>query len=202
MKKFYILWILTILCLAGCAQQQLIMPAIKYNKPIDVQIKNKAYLYWVEGKHHSAILLNHINDDLAPALSAYLTMKAQEPTINIYPAYGKAEQVIFITSLRDILETNQVFSAVEIITNPKKIESSYPLININFKTTKHSLDKITITFELNIIHAKSHFNRSYLVESAPNNPSIILQQTSVSERIIEKIILAITEWQALNKQGK
>ena len=205
------LMILGIALMAGCANKP-VMPPLKYNKPIHFQVNKNAYLNWEVGKERSAttpVELDHSGDLMSVLVSSAVDSIDRHNNPSHYTlSYGKAEQIVFMTSLRDVLVQNQVFKVVEVMADSRPIASQDVLINVFFKTARVASPernyKITLTVELSIQTAqKPSFKRSYVVQSHVEGLIVRFreQQVDVSERLLEKIISAIEEWHHLNHRG-
>src|SRR5579864_1448594 len=125
MKKVQFgLMILGIGLMAGCANKP-VMPPIKYEKSIDFQVAKNAYLNWEVGKQYSGTVPTHHqqNGGLIGALvvSAIDSVERSNNPSRYTLSYGKAEQIVFMTSLRDVLARNHVFKQVELIADSQKI---------------------------------------------------------------------------------
>ncbi len=212
MKKIQFgLMILGMGLMAGCANKP-VMPPLKYNEPINFQVEKNAYLNWEVGKQHSGTI--PVNPNQSAGLVGALVMSAVDSIDrNNNPSrytlsYGKAEQIVFMTSLRDVLAQNHVFKQVELIADSQQIASKDVLINVFFKTARVSSPergyKITLSVEMGIeTGEKIPFKRTYLVQSNAEGFGVGFreQQIDVSERLLKKIIYGIEEWHKLNHRG-
>lgn len=207
MKKIQFCLILTLMTLlTGCATKA-IMPALKYHKPINFHVPKNASLNWKFGGQYSSTLMNHEINSLVGAL-AYIALDSAKQSNHPGPnalSYGKAEQAIFMTSLRDILVRNHAFKHVELIADSKHTPLNDVLINVFFKTTRVASSerqyKITLSVEMTITtNVQAPFKRTYLIQSNLErfNKNFMEQQTEASNRLLEKIIQGIEEWHTLN----
>lgn len=190
--------------LVGCANKPLIMPPLTYDKPINIRLKKNAALYWEQGKQHAATIRTQAgeNQGLLGAL-VFGTMDSMDRSRNpsrYSLAYGTAEQAIFMTSLRNVLDQNQIFDQIELITDPSVLTPKDILITVFFKNSRVlSPDRghrITLSVVVNIL-AKGcpNFQRTYLVQSDEQvTPGFIDQQKSVSQLLLGKIISGMEEW--------
>ena len=180
------------------------MPAIRYQEPIEFHVNKNAYLQWDIGKQYVSTVPTQTNRQggiievlVASAIDSHL--RAKNPS-QYEHSYGKAQQAIFMTSLKDTLAENHVFNAVELSTEPHQITPKEVLINIYFKNARvadgyHNY-KITLSVVLTITtHGKAPFTRTFLVENEDEgNKTFIDQQTDVSQKLMEKIIGGIKTW--------
>lgn len=213
MKKIkFFLVILCIGLITGCANKP-VMPPIKYNKPIEFQVKKNAYLNWEVGKQYAGSTASSTyqgSNDTAGAIGALIFTaldsadRANNPS-RYTLSYGKAEQTVFMTSLRDVLVENNVFKQVELISDPKQVSPKDVLVNVYFKMARVSLPEkgstITLSVEMVISHnGKPPFKRTYLVQSNAEKfgDGFREQQIDVSNRLLEKMIAGIQEWHNMN----
>lgn len=206
MKKFKLFTLsLLVLLLTGCAGKP-IMPPIKYDKPIDFHVKKNAALRWEVGKQYAGAIRSYDSCDaglVGGAISAAINSADRANNPSRYTlSYGKAEQAIFMTSFRNVLEQNQVFKTTELITDAKEVSAKDVLITVFFKTSRVSSpekgNKITLTVDMTIVaQGKPAFKRTYLVQSNAEgyDKGFVDQQYDVSQRLLEKLISGIQEWQ-------
>lgn len=194
--------------LTGCAHNA-IMPSIQYNKVINFQVPKNAHLNWEVGKQYSGNIQTnyHQNNGLVGALvcAAVNSVERTNHPSHYTLSYGKAEQAIFMTSLRDVLEQNHVFKKVELIADSRQVPQKDVLVNVFFKTARVSSPennyKITLSVEMIIeTDKKAPFKRTYLVQSDAEgfNTSFGDQQIDASNRLLDKIMNGIEEWYKLN----
>jgi hypothetical protein len=117
--------------------------------------------------------------------------------------YGKAQQSIFMTSLKNVLTQQQVFNRTEITTDAEHISPKDILITIFFKTTRIEDRALggKITLDVDVIitaDGKSTFKRSYVVESTPDQ-SFATQQSDVSKKLLRNVISALEQWHQKTK---
>jgi len=208
-SKTVFIVLLALLCTA-CAKP--IMPPLKYNKPIEFHVAKNAALNWEVGKQYSSAMPSSTSYNaglIGGIVGAVIESADRERRPSLYSiSYGKAEQSIFMTSLRDTLEQNHVFKAVELITDPRQAPAKDTLINVYFKTARVSSPeknyKITLSVEMAIAGAgKSPFKRTYLVESDTGGfgKSVMDQKIDVSQKLLEKMISGIEEWHKQSSKG-
>ncbi len=211
MKKNYLV-LLIIFFLNSCTPMpEQVMPPLQYNMPINLHLNKKAYLQWKVGEQYSstvpvALSGNPIADTIGVAI---INREYKRNPGRFTFTYGKPQQAVFMTSLKNTLEQQHVFNTIEIITHPHQINSDDVLITVEFKMTRvSSADekyKIILDAELAIIQGgKLQFNRTYLVESNPgrffSTISFKNQQTDVSQQLMQRIIFGIKQWSYQIKQ--
>jgi len=190
----------------GCGKP--VMPPLKYDEPIDFEVKKNAYLNWEFGKQYSGKVQSYDNCHNNSAgligvllVSAISSIDHANNPSRYTVSYGKAEQAIFMTSLRDILRKNHVFKQVELITDLASLTKKDVLVNVFFKTARVTSlgggQTITLSVEMIVTtNGKAPFKRTYLVKSDAQgfSPSFQDQQIDVSNRLLGKIIAGLQEW--------
>lgn len=203
-KNRFLFVLLGVGLITGCANKP-IMPPLQYNKPIEFQVNKNAYLNWEVGKEYAGSIPTSYeqNSGLIGALvvSAIDSADRANNPSRYTLSYGKAEQTVFMTSLRDVLTKNNVFNQVNLISDPTQVSGKNVLLNIFFKTARVASPergyKITLSVELTITNnGKTPFKRTYVVQSNAENfgDGFREQQIDVSSRLLEKIITGIQEW--------
>lgn len=198
-----LIWV--ILALSACGTTQKIMPPLRYNKPVDVHVSKKAYIHWDIGRHYAGKIPSNSGQSGVLEYDIIASMidssNRQRNPSQYTLSYGKAEQAIFITSLRDVLNQNDTFKDTELTTDVASVATKDVLINIYFKTARVSLPekghRITLSVEMTISSSgKAPFKRTYLVETdeAELGDTFINKQTKVSQRLLEKVIVGIEQW--------
>ncbi len=119
-------------------------------------------------------------------------------------SYGKAQQVVFMTSLQQALKEQQAFRDVTLVAQAPSTVTQ-PIITIYFKSTRVADNtegnQITLTTELRIeAPHQPVFTRTYLVSSKPNM-SFVQKEEIVSTELLDKILLGINDW-AVSAQTK
>lgn|SRR3990167_10029886 len=207
LKIIFLIMIFTAL-FDGCTPMaEQVMPPLQYQSPIHVHVNKTAYINWKIGKQSSSEQPTFVpaNSGLVGAMLANAidsTERKNNPGRYTF-TYGKAQQAVFVTSLKDILAEQHVFKKVELTVDPKTISPDDVLIIIFFKSTRVSdasqRYKITLDVEL-LIQTKGQlpFKRTYFVESSSGGifsmKSFKDQQAEVSNMLLEKIIAGIKEW--------
>ncbi len=206
MKKTKILLAMISTVLLSACGTKPIMPPLQYTKPIGFTVNKSACLNWEVGKQYSSEIPNYNSSGQDSAIGNLVlaaidsNARARNPSHYQY-TYGKAEQAIFMTSLKRVLEENRVFKHVKLTMDPRQVNAKDVWINIFFKRTRVADAsrnfKVTLSVEL-IISAndKPTFKRTYLVESdvERSGHGFVDQQTDVSQELLDKVISGIREW--------
>lgn len=202
MKRNYLFFLAACLVLlGGCAKP--IMPAIEYNKPIDLQVNRHAALYWEEGKQSSSTVAATNNNSLVGSIAESIDRQNNPSRYQL--SYGKAEQAIFITSFRNILNKQQVFKEVELVTDPSTANPKDVLVTLYFRSTRVSSPErgyqISLSVDMTVkALGKPTFMRTYFVKSDDNcGGSFQEQQNKVSIKLVENLIAGLKQW---HQQGK
>ncbi len=209
MKKVYYLFLCSMmLTLAACTPPaQQVMPPLTYSNQIAFHDSQKADLYWQTGSQVSseAPPTQDYNDGIGGMIINSVVnneMRSAHPGDFTY-TYGKAQQAVFMTSLKNTLVEQHAFKDVELITDPKAAKPQDVLITVNFKETRvlgHEKNyQIILDTELTIKNGnKPPFKRTYLVESKDSSvfstKSFKDQQTDVSQQLLNKVIAGMTQW--------
>ena len=206
-----VLLMFIVLFLSACGKKP-IMSALVYNKPVDCHIQKNAFLRWEVGKEHASSLLSHNYNQPAGILGTIVVATVDSMQRSYQPSryvlnYGKAEQAIFMTSFRDVLQKEAVFKKVELINDFPQKSSNDVLVNIYFKKTRVASPernfKITLSVDMSITSAgRAPWKRTYVVESDLSaGTSFVDQQTSVSSKLLDTIITAIPVWHKESMKG-
>ncbi|GEM_PF-3991583 len=195
------LLIATTLLLSSCASQdpQALMSATRYEETIPIHSDKKAYIAWESGTESRAALETQSSSSIIGDIIINVD-KSRNPAKYEY-GYSKANKVVFITSLRDVLALNNVFSNIEIITSSHQPTENEVLITINFKRTSvssHQGHLITLNAEIDIEDSTGHFTKTHLVKTTPDegfsDSSYAEKQEEVSAQLMKKIIRDIEKW--------
>lgn len=200
---------LTVLAISACTPMaEQVMPPLQYKEPVNVHVAKNAYLNWEVGKQYSSTMPTFISPSaglLGAAIATAVDTEERERNPGRYTfTYGKAQQAVFMTSLRQVLEENGVFKKVELTTELPALTAKDVLVSINFKRTRvadtYENFKIILDVELNIkAKGKPEFSRTYFVESDPGGAfsakGFKEQQTDVSLQLLRKVIAGIKTWQ-------
>lgn len=114
-------------------------------------------------------------------------------------SYGKAQQVVFMTSLQQTLKEQGAFRDVTLVAQTPSTVTQ-PTITIYFKSSRVADyaegNQITLTTVLRIeAPHRSVFTRTYLVSSKPNM-SFVQKEEIVSTELLDKVLLGINDWAA------
>lgn len=184
-------------CARTPAQNQIMRP-LSYNQEMSVHVPKKAYIYWQRGQEQ----VGSVKEDSYPGLEGMVVAITQAQMRKSNPSkynfsYSKAQQAVFITSLRDALADHHVFNNVELITNPSEAKQQDVLITVHFKSTRVAGSegnfKITVTAVMTIKSNKAAFARTYLTES-DEEKSYFDQQSDVSQQLLNKLMKGIKQW--------
>lgn len=205
MRKLFILVAASFL-LVGCANNpQTLMAPIQYTNDINFHIPKNAVLYWKQGQQDSSESPTLVGGVGLPGLvvSAIDTAAHQQNPSRYTYTYGKAQQAIFITSLKNALVQHHVFNRTEIVTDLSKVKPQEILIKVHFKSAR-VLDisenyRIVLDVEMTIqTHKKIVFDRSYLAtvkeSSIFSGKNFKAQQTEVSQVLLNQLIGGIKAW--------
>lgn len=203
MKKYFLALIM-VLCLTslmGCGSPA-IMPPIECNKPIEFQSSRNAVLYWDMGKENVSIVSSKNDNNLVGSIFESIDRSNNPSRYTL--KYGKAEQAIFITSFKNILEKQAVFKNVEIITDPKEAKPQDVLITINFKSTRVSSPELGYQISLSVDMAvsgggKPAFTRNFFVKNDDAFESFQIRQNKVSTKLAENLINGLKKWHEQTK---
>jgi hypothetical protein len=167
-------------------------------------VNKQAYVFWQRGKELAGGIQTYQPNIIGGMIEAQ--DRRTHPS-RYQLAYGKAEQVSFITSFKDILNNNNVFKDVEIITNPSEAKANTVLVEVKFKSTRVSgferNYKIILTVEMIIKSGKSNFVRTYMTESDEggffDGKNFNEQLVDVSEKMIAQLMRGINQWSKTQK---
>lgn len=208
-RKLPFLFLMTGYLCACTPMAEQVMPPVQYKEPVNVHVTKNAYLNWQVGRQASSSIPTFISpnaDILSAAIGTAIDQEERQRNPGRYTlTYGKAQQAVFMTSLKNVLDQNDVFNHIELTTEPPALTPKDVLITINFKRTRvaeaYENFKIILDAELIIkTKGKPEFSRTYLVESNPgsgfSSHNYTEQQTDVSLQLIRKVIAGIKTWQS------
>ncbi len=206
MVKLNCLGLVGLLFLIGCGAQP-IMPPVQYNKPIDFHVKKTAALQWELGKNYSSRVARESYHQPGMIEALALSIDQNNNPSRYTLSYGKAQQAIFMTSLKNVLDRNQVFKEIELVTDPNEISAKDVVIAVFFKTARVASPERAYSITLSVVmtitsQGKPPFKRTYLVQNDDEvlRKGFIAQQSDVSERLLEKVIAGIEEWHKLERK--
>jgi hypothetical protein len=202
---YVVIFSLGLLISSGCTPQtHMLMPPVQYSKPITFHVAKKAYLYWDSGAQYShelqAVQPASIGIVAGTIASMIDAQNRKNNPSKYHFLYGNAQQAIFMTSLKDILNENHVFDEIEIITDLSTAKPENILIKINFELTRVLENRnIILDVRMDIQHNKQQFERNYFIQSDEEVSSFKEKQVNVSDKLMQKIIAGIKQW---SKQKK
>lgn len=209
MKKLSLLFVILSLFACSTPAEQVMSP-VSYDKAISTRVAKNAALHWQSGTEQKSVepiyvSKSNVGGSLPIAVASHTVQGALEtvgrekaPQRFTY-SYSKQQKAVFMTSLKNTLDNNDVFKQTMFVTDVKQVPADDVLININFKNTR-VLDsdynhKIILNVEMTIKSAnKPVFTRNYVVESSDDVSGFKAQQTDVSKRLLDKVIKGITQW--------
>jgi hypothetical protein len=205
-------FILALTTLAGCTPSaEQVMAPLQYTQQINCHVKKNASLNWEAGEVYSSMVppttvsFGGTAGVVPTLIAASIISEERHRNPGSYTfTYDKAQQAVFMTSLKNVLQQNEVFNNVALITDPQDSPAKDVLITINFRTTKiaGNLDNYKITLDVDMFIKENRqppFKRTYFVMSDPggvfSRKDFREQQTDVSSQLLGKIIAGITQWQ-------
>ncbi len=215
MKNFISLFlsffVLAALTACGTPPAEQVMSPLTYDKPVTVHLDKKAKLYWQTGSQQSSVEPRYssgtnVGGSLPIALASQAMQAAIETEVRknnpgrFTYVYGKAQQAVFMTSLKDILQKKRVFTDVDLVTDKTEVNAQDVLITINFKSTRvldADLDNHKIVLNVDMIiqsNKKPIFTRTYVVQSGDEVSGFKAQQEDVSKRLLDKVMKGIKQW--------
>lgn len=179
------------------------MQPIKYDQPIAVHLKKNAQLRWTEGE----IVKTKESNAAAPygvGVGAIVVNKLGEMSEERYADrltyhFGSQQQTTFMTSLKDILNKQQVFQKVNFA--PVGAESANDvLLTVHFKHSRvdELSHKITLIAALEIQSPGSKsFKRTFFIQNKDEklNGKFDLLQQEIAQQLLIKILKGIESWQ-------
>lgn len=211
MKKLYLgLLSFILMLIQGCVpESKEVMPLLEYQKLINVHIPKNVHLNWVLGEQHVSVerFSPSLDEDitLAATLDAIeMDQRKNDPESYTY-AYGKAQQEVFMNSLKNILEEHHIFKHVSMIMTPQKNPAKDLVMTIYFKSTRvlpveegHRINlDVVVTIKSD---DKTLCHQTYFVQNSPDKAftRFKIQQTDVSMQLLEKILLGIKRCRQLS----
>lgn len=207
MKKVSLILIglILFLVIAGCTPvAQQVMPPVEYKKAIDLHVKKNAYLNWEYGKEYAGkSMMFGPADPVGALLVTAIDNEAQRRNPDHYKfTYGKAQQAVFMTSLRDVLVEQNVFKNVSLTTASRKLNPNDVIITVKFRETRVANQNEFFDMTLNVdLFIKTInepvFKRTYVIKSSPSGlfgRGFKDQQTDVSQQLLDRIISGLSQW--------
>ncbi len=188
-----------------------VMPSVPYTgKTINTHSNNTAQLYWQVGKQavetDPTVIVNSSGLIGALVVTSIDAMDRQHNPGKYNFSFGKAQQAIFMTSLRDALVAEKVFKETQLVTAPSTLTAQQTRITIYFKSTRaepaSGAYQVTLDVELRVqTPNKPTFQRTYFVQSDPDttkDTSYKGQQLDASKKLMKQLMQGIS--QALNEE--
>lgn len=184
-----------------------LMGPVQYKPSIPFSSNKTALLYWDYGKIIPAEIPADTQDQSSPA-NALLAMfvqseKEKYDRNGIMVSYGKAQQVIFLTSLRDVLLRRGAFSDVKIVDKPQKPNAKQVLISLNFIKSQVLRAQGDFPIELTVQmtvqnNVKTLYKQTFDIKPDPSIWSKFFynfkdSQTYASQMLMEKIITVLNQ---------
>ncbi len=216
-RKLALLFMLavSVALLTACAPTKKVISTIKHTDEIGFHIAKNAYLQWIPGKQiakcqpkSAETYQSSGNQDygLGGLLATIIVASVEHQQRKNNPSeyifeYGKADEAVFMTSLRNALNEQQVFKNTELTSNDK-VSSQDILIKIFFKTTRVvGFNTLIVTAKMTILtNGKNVYERTYLVESGHKLSKFIEIKTQVSKQLLADIIGGIKQWHEESKK--
>ena len=197
-----------------------VMPPLKYHDDIDIHVPKVAHIYWTPGKQAAHELSNNVSmttggSGIAGLVGALVATSIQEHHRKNNPSqylreYGKADEAVFITSLRDVLVEQDVFKNVELTNDLSKISPNDVVIKVYFKSTRITFKYdyiITLTVNLSIqANNRPLYERTFLIQNNTPEPAFTFKsktfteiKTEVSQKLLVSILNGIKQWHRGNK---
>lgn len=207
-------WLVVLLlsfALVGCSSSRIIIDKLHYKNSIDLKVPNKAYIYWIPGEHNSHEVQDYSVASGGGGLGGLVAnlaigvIKQQDKKNNpskYFLEYGKADESVFITSLRNTLDAQGVFKTTDIITNLDQVNPSDVLITIYFKNTRiDHAGMVTLSAHMSIkTKNKQAFSRTYFVQSDDepkgflHTKGLLEMKTESSQKLLALIINGIKQY--------
>lgn len=187
-----------------------VMPSVPYTgKAVNIHSNNTAQLYWQVGKQavetDPSVIVNSGLIGALVVTSIDAADRQHNPGKYNF-SFGKAQQAVFMTSLRDALVAEKVFKETQIVTAPSSLTAKQTRITIYFKSTRaepaSGAYQVTLDVELRVeTPNKPTFQRTYFVQSDPDtakDTSYKGQQLDASKKLMQQLMQGIS--QALNEE--
>lgn len=159
--------VISVLSVTACSPYP-IMPPVTYHKPINLHTNKSAWLTWGSAEHHYDSLFS----------------------------YSKAEQVVFVTSVRDVLKKNRVFKNVNITPIQKKLKNNEIQITLFFKKTEieHTLlaDSVKIDLIISVRGVHGEIFKRYYFSRA--DKVFFKSLEMASQQLMNDIVHDLAEW--------
>lgn len=126
--------------MTGCEMMppaEQVMGPVKCNYSMQRQSKKVAYITWHSGKVIPAMKVHRGDGTLGGTIGALIAthVDQNQRRNQMEFKYGKAQQVVFMTSLRDALQEQGAFKKVKLVARAPQLDANTALIDIDFKKT-------------------------------------------------------------------
>jgi hypothetical protein len=169
---------------------------------VDFHVNKKASLIWQQGEVIAAdgghVNPNSGGDIIADfAMMAFDAVQVANDPLRFKYAYGKPQQVVVMTSLRENLERAKVFTDLNMVADESEVGTGRVKIIVAFIKTRVGCEldsfPIYLTVKLTIKDGKRIFVRKFFVYSTEQH-SFKEQQANVSQQLMDGMVKAIKEW--------
>lgn len=209
LKYFGLLMVLSLFITACVQSGEALMGPVSYEKSIRVHSNKNAYLVWQHGQDVAAVSHTEPGED-AGVLGALITRAIDDAQHKNTPGrftyqYGKPQQTVFMTSLRDTLKQQHAFKKVVLVTSAPKLGANDVAIYVNFKQTRvnrgvYDRNEIVVDAQLNV-NDPTHraFKKNYVVASTQpeklfETKTFTDHQSEVSKKLMAKVIRGLEQW--------
>lgn len=216
-----------LLSVTGCTPDtQKVMSSVPYTTPISAEISAPATLIWEPGTIQNG---QKPTNDVAGASGGIIGM-AESFALNstektLHPSwfeysYGLGQQAVFATSLRDVLQQNQVFSQFnfdETLNSKTKVETfrqNHPdaaLIQLQFMDTSATVtdEKTQLFADVDLTLSGAHRPTTVTHLSAMTaedkswviHESFLAQEKELSDQLMKQAVKAIEAWVQLTPRA-
>lgn len=206
--KFCLLILCSSVLLIACTPptSQLMGP-VQYKQPVTFSSNKSALIYWDYGKIIPAEIPPDASSDINPAgalLNVFIqSQKEKYDRDDIMVSYGKAQQVIFLTSLRDILMQRGAFKDVNIIVKPQKPNAQQVLISLDFVKSQviRAQDDFPISLTVHMVvknSVKTLYDQTFTIKPDPSIWSKLFHnfkdsQQYASQMLMKKVMSVVSQ---------
>ena len=202
MRILFLCLLLVGLTACSTSSPEDVMPTVTYAGKVSVHSKQSAQLYWQTGKQavESDPSTMVISTGLVGAVVAtsFDTLDRERNPGKYNFSFGKAQQAVFMTSLRDVLVQQKVFQDTQLVTALPKAAANQTLITVYFKSTRAEPASGDYQVTLDVVlrvqsKQKPAFERTYFVQSDLNakDTSYKGQQLDASKKLMQQLLSGI-----------
>jgi hypothetical protein len=204
LRIIFSLFLISFLTACNPSSPEDVMPSVPYTGSVKTHTNKVAYLNWQIGRQQTESDPTFISPQegiLGAIIISSIDSAERKRNPGQYNySFSKAQQAVFMTSLRDALVSHKVFKQVHLITQPSITNKNDVLITVYFKSThaRASSDNYIVSLDtvLNVkVKNKPMFERTYFVQSDPDttqDKSFRGQQLDASKKLLNQIIDGIT----------